>query len=42
MMDKRLKSEIAQRELSDLGFVCPTPKRKIPFLDIRFQQIESR
>jgi hypothetical protein len=35
-----LKSEIAQRELSDLGcskHTCmPTPKRKIPSIHIRF------
>jgi hypothetical protein len=40
MMDNRLKVETAQQSLSDLGrgkhIRMPTPRRKIPFFDIRF------
>jgi hypothetical protein len=40
MKEDRLKVEIAQRPLSDLGMAsvlgCPTPRRKIPFFDICF------
>ena len=37
MKEYALKSEIAQLELSDLGCgSIPTPRRKIPFFDIRF------